>query len=239
MKALRSLILGTLTAVIVVSCTPNSAAPSAVQAVPPTVVATASNTGNPCIGIQDPPATTASTTKKWAKPDQVIDATHTYCAIIKTDKGRMVAQLYAKEAPQNVNAFVFLAQQGFYDNLTWHRVLQNFMAQTGDPEGTGMGGPGFNTPLEVVPTLKYDRPGVIGMARSQSPDSAGSQFFITFVPVPPLDPSAQTQGYTIIGQLVEGLDVLNKIKFRDPDANPNFTGDPLVSIRVVDVVAAK
>jgi peptidylprolyl isomerase len=237
-KLLRSFILGAVTAALVASCSPNNA-PAAVQAVPPTVAAPAGNTGNPCIGVQDPPATAASGTKSWQKPDQVIDPTHTYCAIIKTDKGRMVAQLYAKEAPQNVNAFVFLAQQGYYDNLTWHRVLQDFMAQTGDPQGTGMGGPGFNTPLEVVPTLKYDRPGVLGMARSGNPDSAGSQFFITFGPAPFLDPSSQTQGYTVFGQLVEGLDVLNKIKFRDPDMNPTFTGDPLVSIRVVDVVTTQ
>ncbi|MBX3082206.1 MAG: peptidylprolyl isomerase [Anaerolineae bacterium] len=145
----------------------------------------------------------------------------------------MVAQLYAKEAPQNVNSFVFLAQQGFYDNLTWHRVIQDFMAQTGDPEGTGGGGPGYAVPLEVVPTLNYDKPGVIGMARTNDPNSAGSQFFITFAPYPSLN-----QGYTIIGQLVEGLDVLGQVRLRDPGSDPN-KGDPLVSIRVVDLVAAQ
>jgi peptidylprolyl isomerase len=238
-KNLRSLLLGVV-ALVIAGCG-NNAAPSsgAVQAKPPTVVASTNNTGNPCIGVQDPPASAASGTKTWSAPEQVIDPTHTYCAIIKTDKGRMVAQLYAAEAPKNVNSFVFLAQQGYYDNLTWHRVLEGFMAQTGDPLGTGTGGPGYVTPLEVVPSLKYDKPGVIGVARTNDPNSAGSQFFITFQAVPFLDPSAQGPGYTIIGQLVEGLDVLQQIKLRDPDMRPNFTGDPLVSIRVVDVVAAQ
>ena len=212
------------------------------QGPPPTLLYTpvaSADEVSPCVGVEDPAPIVPSTTKFWGKPDQVIDPTHTYCAIITTDKGRMIAQLYPAEAPQNVNAFVFLAQQGFYDNLTWHRVLQDFMAQTGDPLGNGMGGPGFEVPLEVVPSLKYDKPGVIGMARAQDPDSAGSQFFITFEPAPFLDPSSQTQGYTIIGQVVEGLDVLNQIKFRDPDTAPAYEGDPLVSIRIVDLVLAE
>jgi cyclophilin family peptidyl-prolyl cis-trans isomerase len=169
----------------------------------------------------------------------VIDPTHTYCAILKTDKGRVVAQLYAPIAPQNVNSFVFLANQGYYDNLTWHRVIGGFVAQTGDPTGTGMGGPGYTTPLETHPNVKYDREGVLGVARAQDPDSAGSQFFITYAALPALDPYSvqlpDSPGYTIIGQVVEGMNVVRAIRQRDPDQRPDYTGDPLVSIRIVDL----
>jgi peptidylprolyl isomerase len=204
--------------------------------IPPTALYTPDDETSPCVGVEDPAPIITSDKTFWAKPEQVIDPTHTYCAIIKTDKGRMIAELYAADAPQNVNAFVFLAQQGYYDNLTWHRVLEDFMAQTGDPLGTGTGGPGFTSPLEVVPNLKYDKAGVIGMARTNDPNSAGSQFFITFDAAPYLDPSSQTLGYTIIGQVVEGLDVLSQIRLRDPQTSPDFEGDPLVSIRIVEMV---
>src|SRR5262249_11121501 len=161
--------------------------------------------------------------------EQVIDEDHVYCAIFTTNHGRMVAELYPKIAPQNVNSFVFLAENNFYDNITWHRVITGFMAQSGDPTGTGTGDPGYsNIPLEVNREYKYDREGRIGMARTSDPNSAGSQFSITFVPTPFLD-----NGYTIIGQVVEGLDVLHEIKIRNVDENPRLPeGDPLVSVRI-------
>jgi cyclophilin family peptidyl-prolyl cis-trans isomerase len=138
-----------------------------------------------------------------------------------------------------VNNFVFLAQQGFFNGITFHRVLPSFMAQTGDPTGTGMGGPGYNVPLEIHPALKYDKAGVIGVARSQNKDSAGSQFFITFEPVPALDPFSKeipdNEGYTIIGQVVEGMDAVLGIRLRDPDHAPNYPGDTLVSVVVIDL----
>jgi peptidylprolyl isomerase len=144
----------------------------------------------------------------------------------------MVAELFPKIAPKNVNNFVFLAQNNFYDNLTWHRVIEKFVAQSGDPTGTGSGGPGYsNIPLEVVEGVNYDREGRLAIARSADRNSAGSQFFITLAPTPFLN-----SGYTIIGQLVEGLSVLHQIKIRSSDTNPNLPkGDPLVSVRIVDL----
>jgi peptidylprolyl isomerase len=195
---------------------------------------------SPCIGVQDPIAVLPENApKQFSEPLQVIDPTHTYCAILTTNKGRIVVELYAKIAPQHVNSFVFLAQQGYFDNQTWHRVLPGFVAQTGDPTGTGTGGPGYSIPLETSPAVKYDREGVLGMARSGLPNSAGSQFFITYGPQPALDPYSKqlpdSPGFTIFGQVVEGMDVAKAIRARDPDQNPSYTGDPLVSVRVVDL----
>jgi peptidylprolyl isomerase len=193
----------------------------------------------PCVGVKDPVGVSVPAdgkSKQWEKPDQVTDPTHTYCAILTTEKGRIVAQLYANAAPQHVNSFVFLARQGFYDGVTWHRVLEGFVAQTGDPTGTGMGGPGYNIPLETVPALRYDRDGVLGMARSTDPNSGGSQFFITFGAQAGLNPGGVSpDGYTIFGQVVEGMDVVRQIAPRDPDKNPASPGDKLVSVRIVDV----
>lgn len=219
------------------ACTPANSSPAA-QAIPTAAEVTVVSGQSPCIGIKDPQVSvTPAGNKQWSKAETVVDVNKSYCAILTTDKGRIVAELYPKAAPQNVNSFVFLAQQGFYDGVTWHRVLAGFVAQTGDPTGTGTGGPGYNTPLEVVPNLKYDREGVIGVARAQSPNSAGSQFFITFAPLPSLDPSAQSAGYTIIGQVVEGLNVAKAIRLRDPQDNPNYVGDPLISVRIVEIPA--
>ncbi len=229
---------------LAVACAPNAATqPTAVPTTAPvSTTAPVANSGNPmdaaspCVGVKDPTTAPApSATKQWTAPQQVVDNTHIYCAIFTTTHGRIVAQLYPTYAPQNVNNFVFLAQQGFYDNITFHRVLQDFMAQSGDPTGTGTGGPGYgNIPLEPNPALNYDREGVIGVARTNAPNSAGSQFFITFGPYPSLN-----QLYTIIGHVVEGMDVVKQIKLRDPDTNPNFPGDTLVSVRIVDLGAAK
>lgn len=194
----------------------------------------------PCVGVQDPEDVNVPTdgkSKQWPAPEQVIDPTHTYCAILRTDKGRIVIQLYPEIAPQHVNSFVFLAQQGFYDGVTWHRVISDFVAQTGDPSGTGSGGPGYNNiPLEISPLAKYDRIGVLGMARTNDPNSAGSQFFITYAPVPNLDPGVQGPGYTIFGQVVEGMEAVRQITPRDPSTNANLPeGDRLVSVRIVDL----
>jgi peptidylprolyl isomerase len=191
-----------------------------------------------CVDVKDPsvqvPAN--SNQQKFSAPEQVIDNAHTYCAILTTEHGRFIIQLFPQYAPQNVNNFVFLAAKGFYDNVPFHRVISGFMAQTGDPTGTGAGNPGYNNiPLEVSSPLKYDKPGVVGVARSQAPNSAGSQFFITFGPVPQLD-----GGYTIIGQVVSGQDVVNQIKIRDTDQDPNagsIVPEKLLSVRIVDIGA--
>jgi len=174
--------------------------------------------------------------QKFSAPEQIIDNAHTYCAIVTTEHGRFIIQLYPQNAPKNVNNFVFLASKGFYDNMGFHRVIAGFMAQTGDPTGTGMGGPGYdNIPLEATGPLKYDKPGVIGVARTNDPNSAGSQFFITFGAYPSLD-----NQYTVIGNVVSGMDIVNQIKIRDVDQDPNANSivpEKLVSIRVVDIGA--
>ncbi len=191
----------------------------------------------PCVGVKDPedvdvPADGRS--KQYSAVEQVINPAHTYCAILTTAKGRIVIQLYPQVAPQHVNSFVFLAQRGFYDGTTFHRVIPGFVAQGGDPTGTGTGGPGYRLPLEVNPAVKYDRIGVLGMARTNDPNSAGSQFFITYAPLPSLDPSPQNAGYTIFGQVVEGMGVVEQITPRDP-GSATSEGDVLISVRIVDL----
>lgn len=216
---------------------PTTRVPTTAPGADGNVSAAADNGQSPCLGVADPTTNppAGGSAKQWAAPDNVVHVTHTYCAIIKTDKGRIVAELFAAAAPKNVNSFVFLAQQGFYDGLTWHRVIPGFVAQTGDPTGIGSGGPGYNNlPLETSPTLKYDRAGRIGMARTSDPNSAGSQFFITFGPQPSLDQG----GYTIIGQVVQGMEVVRQLTPRDLQAGTGAeTGDKLISIRIVDVTA--
>jgi cyclophilin family peptidyl-prolyl cis-trans isomerase len=137
-----------------------------------------------------------------APPPMSIDPSKKYTATIDTSMGTMKAELFADEAPATVNNFVFLARQGFYDGVTFHRVINNFMVQTGDPTGTGTGGPGYRFNDEPV-KRKYVR-GTLAMANA-GPNTNGSQFFIVHkdYPLPP--------NYTIFGQLTDGLDVLDKI----------------------------
>ncbi|MCK6566375.1 MAG: peptidylprolyl isomerase [Anaerolineales bacterium] len=137
--------------------------------------------------------------------------------------GTFKIELYPDKAPITVNSFVFLACKGFYDGVTFHRVLEGFMAQGGDPTGTGMGGPGYEFVNENS-DLTFDKEGVVAMANS-GPDTNGSQFFITFAPQPMLD-----GGYTIFGQVIEGMDTVNAITRRDPDANPDFDGDAIKTV---------
>jgi cyclophilin family peptidyl-prolyl cis-trans isomerase len=142
-------------------------------------------------------------------PEMTIDASKKYFATIKMDIGDIKVELFAKDAPQHVNSFVFLARDGFYDCVGFHRVLPGFVAQAGDPTGTGSGGPGYTVPLEVNSHKHVD--GALGMARTNDPNSAGSQWFLDYGPQPALD-----AGYTVFGQIVEGRDVLDKITPRDP-----------------------
>ena len=143
-------------------------------------------------------------------PAMAIDPTKQYFATIKTGKGDIRIQLYADQVPNTVNNFVFLARQGFYDNTMFHRVIAGFMAQAGDPTGTGTGGPGYSFSDEFVSSLKHDGPGVVSMANA-GPNTNGSQFFITYAATPWLDGM-----HTIFGKVVEGMDVLNQISLRDP-----------------------
>ena len=137
-----------------------------------------------------------------APPAMQIDGAKKYTATIDTNLGTMTADLFVGDAPMTVNNFVFLARQGFYDGVTFHRVIPNFMAQTGDPTGRGTGGPGYRFNDEKV-SRKYER-GTLAMANA-GPNTNGSQFFIVHqdYPLPP--------NYTIFGKLTDGLETLDKI----------------------------
>ncbi|MBK8988625.1 MAG: peptidylprolyl isomerase [Chloroflexi bacterium] len=163
-----------------------------------------------------------------APPPLTIDGNGRYEAIITTAKGEMRLRLFADVAPLAVNNFIFLANQGFYDGTTFHRVLEGFMAQGGDPTGTGGGGPGYQFVNETSDGLGFDRPGMLAMANA-GPDTNGSQFFITFAPAGWLD-----DGYTIFGELLAGEDVLNSLTRRDPQANPTQPGDLIQRIDIIE-----
>jgi cyclophilin family peptidyl-prolyl cis-trans isomerase len=161
-------------------------------------------------------------------PPAVIDEQKEYEAIIRTEHGDMRLRLFTQEAPLTVNNFVFLATQGFYDDTTFHRVIEDFMAQAGDPTGTGMGGPGYRFEDETDNNLVFDRPGLLAMANS-GPNTNGSQFFITYEPTPWLSGL-----HTIFGELVEGEEVLQAITVRNPDLAPT-PGDTIVRIDIVEL----
>lgn len=162
-------------------------------------------------------------------PDQVIDPAKQYTATLHTEKGDIVLALFADKAPVTVNSFVFLAQQGWFDDITFHRVIPGFVAQTGDPSGTGMGSPGYYIKNENDPTLTYDREGLVGMANS-GPDTNGSQFFITLGPAPHLNGQ-----YTIFGEVLEGMDVVKSLTERDPLPGATLPpGDRLLSITIAE-----
>ncbi len=145
-----------------------------------------------------------------APPALEIDPARSYQAVIKTDHGDMHFELYAQQAPRTVNNFIFLARQGFYDGVIFHRVIPGFMAQTGDPTGTGTGGPGYTFADEFHPDLRHDGPGVLSMANA-GPNTNGSQFFITHEATPWLD-----DRHSVFGRLTKGQDVLLSIPARDP-----------------------
>jgi cyclophilin family peptidyl-prolyl cis-trans isomerase len=167
------------------------------------------------------------TQQKWANPPpMLIDKTKYYVATFKTVKGDFRIQLYADKAPFTVNNFVFLARQGFYNNTTFHRVIQDFMAQGGDPSGTGSGGPGYTFDDEIDPDMKFDKPGVLAMA-NYGANTNGSQFFITFKEYPDLNGR-----YAIFGQVISGMDVVLSLKLRDPNASPTTPGDALYSVTI-------
>jgi cyclophilin family peptidyl-prolyl cis-trans isomerase len=162
-----------------------------------------------------------------ACPPMSIDPSKQYIATLKTEKGDIVIELLPDKAPLAVNNFVFLARNGWYDGVTFHRVLPGFVAQSGDPSGTGFGSPGYAFVNETTPDLKYDKPGVVGMANAGK-DSNGSQFFITYAPASQLD-----GGYTIFGQVVSGMDIATNLTPRDPSANLDLPpGDKIISVTI-------
>ncbi len=164
---------------------------------------------------------------QWdAPPEMTIDPDTIYLATFKTERGDFVVELFADKTPATVNNFVFLAEEGFYDGTTFHRVLADFMAQGGDPTHTGSGGPGYQFEDEIVNGLLFNEPGLLAMANS-GPNTNGSQFFITYEPVPWLNGA-----HTIFGQVVEGMDVVDSLTLRDPQGNPDYRGDALITVEI-------
>lgn len=211
-----------LTALVVSSlaCKTLMGEPQAVSPVPPQDSIPASSSS--CSPFDDIPASSQYS----APPALLINTGGKYMATLQLEKGgSIVIELYASKAPITVNNFIFLACKGFYDGTTFHRVLQDFMAQGGDPTGTGSGGPGYEFVNEYS-DLSFDQAGVVAMANA-GPDTNGSQFFITFGPTEWLD-----GGYTIFGKVVQGMDVVMSITLRDPDLNPSFTGDVVQSVTI-------
>lgn len=166
---------------------------------------------------------------RWSSPPTMqIDPSKSYEAVFKTEIGDFRVRLFPEQAPVTVNNFVFLARQGYYDNTTFHRVLPGFMAQGGDPAGTGAGGPGYTFEDEFDSDLQFDRSGLLAMA-NRGPDTNGGQFFITYAPTPHLNGL-----HTIFGEVVGGAEVVGNLKPRDPQANPDYQGDRLVSIEIIE-----
>lgn len=170
-------------------------------------------------------------TKQYSSaPPLLIDPSKKYSAVVTMAKGGVFEiELYTDKAPITVNSFVFLARQGYFDGVTFHRVIDGFMAQGGDPTGVGNGGPGYQFEYEGS-DLTFDKAGVVAMANT-GPATAtnGSQFFITFGPVEQLN-----GGYTIFGQVVSGMDVVNGLTRRDPQKSPDFEGDVIESIVITE-----
>lgn len=160
-------------------------------------------------------------------PPMTIDPTKQYVATLHTEKGDIVIELFADKAPITVNSFIFLAQHGWYDGVTFHRVVPNFVAQAGDPSGTGYGIPGYTFKNEISSDLKFDGPGVVGMANAGA-DSNGSQFFITYSAEPTLDGS-----FTVFGHVIQGMDVVSNLTARIPEENADLPpGDKIMSVTI-------
>jgi cyclophilin family peptidyl-prolyl cis-trans isomerase len=167
-------------------------------------------------------------TNQWKTPPAMsIDLKKKYIATISTGKGDILLELFAEKTPVTVNNFVFLSRQGFYDGIIFHRVIENFMVQGGDPTGKGSGGPGYRFADEFHPSLKHDKPGILSMANA-GPGTNGSQFFITHIPTPWLDGK-----HSVFGQVIGGMDVLMSIPPRDP-AHPENPGVKILSVKITE-----
>jgi len=160
-----------------------------------------------------------------AYPPLQIDPQKKYTATFETARGDIVVELFADKVPRTVNNFVFLAREGFYDNTTFHRVIPDFMAQGGDPTGTGTGGPGYKFADEFHPSLRHDGPGILSMANA-GPGTNGSQFFLTYVATPWLD-----NKHAVFGRVIKGMEVLRVISPRDP-GRATRPGDTIKTIRI-------
>jgi cyclophilin family peptidyl-prolyl cis-trans isomerase len=164
--------------------------------------------------------------KYTAPPAMTLKPDKRYQARIETDKGDILVDLHSDLVPVTVNNFVFLAREGFYDGVIFHRVIANFMAQSGDPTGTGTGGPGYQFADELDQTLRHSGPGVLSMANA-GPNTNGSQFFITHVATSWLDGK-----HSVFGQVVDGMEVLLSIPPRDP----SHRNAPAVAIKRIEIL---
>lgn len=208
----------------------NRSSPAPAAVAPVAATSPSLPTAAPAAAEASPPPTVEARRFSYsAPPPLTIDPAKNYTATITTPRGPIVVKLRPDIAPQTVNNFVFLAREGFYDGLTWHRVMANFMAQGGDPDGTGTGGPGYTVPEEFTDQILFDRPGLLATARrSDTTDSSGSQFFITTAPAEHLNSQ-----YTIFGEVVTGQDIVDAIPLRDPqvDATP---GEQILQIEITE-----
>lgn len=171
-------------------------------------------------------------TTSFLNAEQVIEPGLAYRAHIKTTQGDVEVTLEADKAPITVNNFVFLALHRYFDGIVFHRVLDGFMAQTGDPTGTGTGGPGYQFADEFHPELRHDTPGVLSMANA-GPNTNGSQFFITFDATPWLDGR-----HAVFGRVTAGLDVLESLTRIDPTRPSAVEPDAIVGVSVTYEPAA-
>lgn len=174
---------------------------------------------------------------QWAKEKKIRDAEAKADDLprveITTEHGKIVVELFENEAPNTVANFISLVKKGFYDGLTFHRVLPNFMAQGGCPDGTGTGGPGYRIECEcVLPNSRKHFRGSLSMAHA-GPDTGGSQFFLTFVPTMGLDGPPSPSHHTVFGRVIEGFDQLAKIKRRDPEAESPGEPEKIISMKVL------
>jgi cyclophilin family peptidyl-prolyl cis-trans isomerase len=160
-----------------------------------------------------------------APPSGALDTTKSYTARFKTEKGDIVVELFADRAPLTVENFVNLARAGFYDGTTFHRVIGGFMAQGGDPTGTGTGGPGYDFGDEFHPSLRHDSAGILSMANA-GPGTNGSQFFITYGPTPHLN-----DRHSVFGKVTEGMEIVGGLRERDPQF-AQTPGDVITTIEI-------
>jgi cyclophilin family peptidyl-prolyl cis-trans isomerase len=194
--------------------------------------------------LAEEPVEVTAFNRPLGPPDGTLDTSKSYTAIFEMEKGDEFAiLLYDDLVPTIVENFVNLAKSGFYDGITFHRVIADFMAQGGDPTGTGAGDPGYKFADEFHVDARHDNPGILSMANSGF-NSNGSQFFITFVETPFLDAfddndepkncaGFSVSCHAVFGEVVSGMDVVNNIRVRDPGTDPN-PGDTIKTIRVIE-----
>ena len=235
------LLLAALAAACALACggesdaTPTQAAPEPTPTAEPEPAAETPSEGEKTLQWSDP-------------PEMQIDPSKSYTATFRMENGgEFTVELYADKVPVTVNNFVFLARQGYYDGVTFHRVLPNFMAQSGDPTGTGAGGPGYTFDNEFHPDLSHDGPGILSMANAgirNGRGTNGSQFFITFTETAYLDglnPNGTPKDCTVrgaschsvFGKVIEGMDAVLGITLRDP-ARAREPGDKIESLTITE-----